>query len=93
MRAVDGGQIPGPRWYRPELAAAVASPLATADTPGRAVQAADLRYEVSNDHAGTLCPAAGVLVQVILERPGEPRAYVLRTLLDWWGCFRSAGRW
>jgi pimeloyl-ACP methyl ester carboxylesterase len=92
LGAVDWARIPGPRWYRPELAAAAADALARADTSGRAVQAAaDLRHEVSNDHAGTLYPAAvpavGVLMQVILERPGKPRAYVLDTLLDWWGCF------
>jgi hypothetical protein len=90
--AVDWALIPGTRWYRPELAAAAADALVRADTPGRAVQAvADLRYAVSNDHAGSLypaaVPAASVFVQVILEQPGEPRAYALSTLLDWWGCF------
>lgn len=51
----------------------------------------DLRHAVSNDHAGSLypaaVPAAGVFVQVILEQPGEPGAYALSTLLDWLGCF------
>jgi hypothetical protein len=89
---VEWAHIPGPKWYRPELAAAAADALARADNPGRAVQAvADLRYAVSNDHAGSLypaaVPAAGVLVQVILERPGKPRAYALSALLDWWGTF------
>ena len=84
--------IPGPRWWRPELAAAAADALARAGTPGRTVQAvADLRDAVSNDHAGSLYPAAvpavGVLVQVILERPDEARASALSTLLDWWGTF------
>jgi hypothetical protein len=90
--AVDWALIPGTRWYRPELAAAAADALARAETPGRAVQAvADLRYAVSNDHAGSLypaaVPAAGMFVRVILEEPGEPRSYALSTLLDWWGCF------
>jgi len=53
---------------------------------------ADLRYAVSNDHAGSLCPAAvpaaGVLVEVILERPGEPQTYALGTLLAWLDIFR-----
>lgn len=93
MRAVNWARIQGTRWYRPELAAGAVGALARAVTPGRAVQAlADLRHAVSNDHAGSLYPAAvpavDVFVQVILERPGEARAYALSTLLDWWGCFR-----
>ena len=89
---MEWAHIPGPRWYRPELAAAAADALVRAGTSGEAVQAvADLRYAVSNDHAGSLypaaVPAASVLVQVILERPGEARAYALSTLLDWWGTF------
>lgn len=95
LAAAEAGlrDLPSPRWYWPELVAAAADALARANTPGRAVQAmADLRYAVSNDHAGSLCPAAvpaaGVLVEVILERPGEPRAYALGTLLAWLGIFR-----
>jgi hypothetical protein len=93
MRAVDWAQIPGTRWYQPELATAAANSLVQADTPRRLVQAvADLRFAVSNDHAGSLypasVPAAGMLLQVILDVPGEPRAYALGTLLDWWGTFR-----
>ncbi len=90
---VDWALIQGTRWYRPELAAAAVGALARADTPGRVVRAvADLRHAVSNDHAGSLypaaVPAAGVFVQVIVEQSGEPRAYALGTLLDWWGCFK-----
>ncbi|WP_344889352.1 hypothetical protein [Actinomadura meridiana] len=47
---------------------------------------------MSNDHAGTLwpaaVPAAAVFLRVIKERPGEPRDYALAALLDWWGCFK-----
>jgi hypothetical protein len=90
--AVDWALIPGTRWYRPELAAAAAGALTGASTPRQVAQAvADLRRAVSNDHAGILypaaVPAAGVLVQVVLGEPGEPRKYALETLLDWWGCF------
>ncbi len=93
MRAVDWAQIPGTRWYQPELAAAATNSLVQADTPRRVVQAAaDLRFAVSNDHAGSLdpaaVPAAGMLLQVLLDGPDEPRAYALSTLLDWWGTFR-----
>lgn len=93
MGTVDWAQIPGTRWYRAGLAVAAADALARADTPGRAARAlADLRFAVSNDHAGSLYPAAvpavDLFLQVIVERPGEPRMYALSTLLDWWGCFR-----
>lgn len=93
MTAVDWAQIPGTTWYRPERAAAAADALAGAETASRAAQAVvDLRHAVSNDHQGSLypaaVPAAGVFVQVILDKPGEPRTYALNALLDWWGCFR-----
>ncbi|GAA4528041.1 hypothetical protein [Amycolatopsis samaneae] len=93
MSTVDWTRIPGPERYRPERAAAAERALADAATEYRAGRAvADLRHEVSNDHAGSLYPAAvpatSVFVQVILERPGEPRYWALTTLLDWWGLFR-----
>jgi hypothetical protein len=66
--------------------------LATAISTGQAAQAVvDLRHAVSNDHRGSLypaaVPAAAVFLQVIAEWPGEPRGYALNALLDWWGCF------
>ncbi|MCM6771930.1 hypothetical protein NDR87_03445 [Nocardia sp. CDC159] len=86
-------RIRGPRYYRPEQAAAAERALAAATTELRAGRAvAELRYAVSNDHAGTLYPAAvpavDILLRVILRRTGEPRALALDALLDWWGSFR-----
>jgi hypothetical protein len=52
---------------------------------------ADLRYAVSNDHAGTLYPAAvpatTLFLEVIANQPGPARMEALNALLDWWGCF------
>jgi hypothetical protein len=57
---------------------------ATADAPGRVVQAvAELRFAVSNDHRDTLhataIPAASVFVQVILEQPVRSPTPIDRT--------------
>ncbi|MFD8532443.1 hypothetical protein ACFV0L_34010 [Streptosporangium canum] len=56
---------------------------------------ADLRYAVTNDHAGTLYPAAvpatGVLLRSIDKRLGAPRQEALNTLLDWWGWLSEPG--
>lgn len=61
----------------------------SAEDVARAV--ADLRYAVSNDHAGTLYPAAvpatTAFVEVIADQPGPARREALDMLLAWWGCF------
>ncbi|WP_449061547.1 hypothetical protein [Planomonospora algeriensis] len=90
MEHVDWARIPGPRWYLPEAARAASEALTRSADDQQAVRAlADLRYAVTNDHAGTLYPAAvpatGVLLRVIDERPGPPRQEALNALLDWWG--------
>ncbi|MER6174905.1 hypothetical protein [Streptosporangium sp. NPDC001681] len=93
MEMVDWSRIPGTCWYRPEDAQAAVEVLAHSASAGQAVRAlADLRSTVSNDHAGTLYPAAvpatSVFLRVISDRPGPPRQEALNTLLDWWGCFQ-----
>jgi hypothetical protein len=90
---VDWGRIPGTRWYRPEDVQVAVEALTRFVSAGQAVRAlADLRSAVSNDHAGTLYPAAvpatSVFLRVIGDCPGPPRQEALNTLLDWWGCFR-----
>ncbi|MGC5009839.1 hypothetical protein ACLQ2R_03645 [Streptosporangium sp. DT93] len=92
MDPMGWDRIPGPAWYRPEAAQAAMEALAqSADSRQAARALADLRYAVTNDHAGTLCPAAvpatSVLLEAIGERPGRPRQEALNALLDWWGCF------
>ncbi|MFF4416667.1 hypothetical protein ACFYY8_29440 [Streptosporangium sp. NPDC001559] len=96
MEQVDWSRIPGPRWYHPENAQAAVEALARSASAQQAARAlADLRYAVTNDHAGTLYPAAvpatGVLLRAIDERPGAPRQEALNALLDWWGCFPEPG--
>ncbi|MEV6868579.1 hypothetical protein AB0M44_47360 [Streptosporangium subroseum] len=93
MEMVDWGRIPGTRWYRPEDAQVAVEALTRSVSAGQAVRAlADLRSAVSNDHAGTLYPAAvpatSVFLRVIGDWPGPPRQEALNTLLDWWGCFQ-----
>jgi hypothetical protein len=89
---VSWEQIPGPPGYRPGVARAAAQRLAAASSPeqaGRAV--AGLRFAVSNDHCGSLYPAAvpavTIFLQVIDTMPGSPREEALAALLDWWGTF------
>jgi hypothetical protein len=88
MEAVDWSAIAGSRWYRPQDAQAAADALGDSPSAGAV---ADLRHAVSNDHAGTLYPAAvpatAVLLEVIAAHPGPARQEALDTLLDWWGCF------
>lgn len=80
------------RAYSSELARAAVDALRdprSAEHAARAV--ADLRYAVSNDHAGTLYPAAvpatTLFLEVIADQPGPARREALDALLDWWGCF------
>ncbi|GGQ25265.1 hypothetical protein [Streptosporangium pseudovulgare] len=92
MEHADWDRVPGPTWYHPETARAAVETLARSADPQQAARAlADLRYAVTNDHAGTLYPAAvpatSVLLEAIEERPGPPRQEALDALLDWWGCF------
>lgn len=92
MDAVDWSRITGSRWYQPEAAQAAADALCDSPSAERAARAvADLRHAVSNDHAGTLYPAAvpatTVFLEVIADRPGPARQEALDALLDWWGCF------
>ncbi|MEU1737626.1 hypothetical protein [Streptosporangium sp. NPDC020145] len=96
MEQVDWSRIPGPRWYHPESARAAVEALGRSSSAQQAARAlADLRYAVTNDHAGTLYPAAvpatGVLLRAIDERPGAPRQEALNALLDWWGCLPEPG--
>ncbi|GGK61963.1 hypothetical protein Ppa06_60860 [Planomonospora parontospora subsp. parontospora] len=89
---MDWDRIPGPAWYLPKDARAAMEALVRSADDGQAARAlADLRYAVTNDHAGTLYPAAvpatSVLLEAIGERPGPPRQEALNALLDWWGCF------
>lgn len=69
---------------------------ATGPTVGRTRRqgVADLRYAVSNDHAGTLylaaVPATTLFLEVIANQPGPARREALDTLLDWWGLFVAA---
>lgn len=93
MEHMDWDRIPGPTWYLPEAArAAVKALTRSADARQAARALADLRYAVTNDHAGTLYPAAvlatSVLLKAIEERPGPARQEALNALMDWWGCFR-----
>jgi hypothetical protein len=88
----DWSRVAGSRWYRPEAAQAAADALRDAPSAERAAEAvALLRYAVSNDHAGTLYPAAvpatTVFLEVIADHPGRARMEALDALLDWWGCF------
>ena len=93
MDHMDWHRIAGPAWYLPDAVRAAMEALAGSIDARQAARAlADLRYAVTNDHAGTLYPAAvpavGVLLEAIGERPGPPRQEALNALLDWWGCFR-----
>lgn len=92
MDAVDWSRITDARAYSWELARAAVGALRdprSAEHAARAV--ADLRYAVSNDHAGTLYPAAvpatTLFLEVIADQPGPARTEALDALLDWWGCF------
>ncbi|MFE6610109.1 hypothetical protein [Amycolatopsis sp. NPDC057786] len=93
MNPGNWSALPGPEWYRPAEAAGA---VATLETPASkdssaALAVGRLAGAVSNDHAGTLYPAAvpavTVLLRVVRDRPGKPRAEALTVLLDWWGCF------
>lgn len=92
MDTVNWEQVPGPDGYLPSRAREAAGRLAagvSSERGGKAV--ADLRFAVSNDHRGTLYPAAvpatAVFLQVIDTMPGSPRTEALNALLDWWGAF------
>jgi hypothetical protein len=93
--AVDWSRITDARAYSPELLRAAVDALRdprSAEHAARAV--ADLRGAVSNDHAGTLYPAAvpatALYLKVIADQPGPARREALDTLLDWWGLFVAA---
>jgi hypothetical protein len=93
MDTADWMQAPGPPGYEPARARAAAEALTRAASPGQASRAvADLRFAVSNDHRGSLypaaVPAAGIFLRVIGTMPGSPREEALSALLDWWGTFR-----
>ncbi|GAA4621209.1 hypothetical protein GCM10023196_008200 [Actinoallomurus vinaceus] len=92
MDAIDWSRITDACAYRSESARAAVDALRdprSAEHAARAV--ADLRYAVSNDHAGTLYPAAvpatTLFLEVIADQPGPARMEALDALLDWWGCF------
>lgn len=92
MDAADWSRITDARAYSSDRARAAVEVLRnprSAEHAGRAV--ADLRYAVSNDHAGTLYPAAvpatTLFLEVIAVQPGPARTEALDALLDWWGCF------
>lgn len=92
MENFDWSEVAGSHWYRPELAQAAVDALADAASMGEAARTvAMLRQAVSNDHAGTLYPAAvpatTVFLKVIADQPGTPREEALNALLDWWGSF------
>lgn len=92
MDVVDWSRIVGSRWYHPEVAQAAVDALRVSPSSERATSAvAHLRYAVSNDHAGTLYPAAvpatAVFLEVIADHSGPARMEALGALLDWWGCF------
>ncbi|MEW2355485.1 hypothetical protein [Spirillospora sp. NPDC029432] len=77
-----------------EAVRAAEQELAGVLSPARAARSvAELRYAVSNDHAGTLyraaVPAVELFLQVVAERPGRAREEALGAILDWWGCFRA----
>jgi hypothetical protein len=93
MDTASWARIPGPPGYEPARAREAAEALTRAASPGQATQAvADLRFAVSNDHRGSLYPAAvpavSLFLQVIDTMPGGPREEALGALLDWWGTFR-----
>ncbi len=92
MDAVDWSRITDAPAYRSELARAAVDALRGSPSAEHAARAvADLRYAVSNDHAGTLYPAAvpatTLFLKVIAAQPGPARMEALDALLDWWGCF------
>jgi hypothetical protein len=93
MDTADWTRVPGPPGYEPGRARAAAEALTRATSPGQASSAvANLRFAVSNDHRGTLypaaVPAAGIFLRVISTMPGSPREEAFTALLDWWGTFR-----
>jgi hypothetical protein len=90
--AIDWSRVAGSRWYRPEDAQAAVDALRDSSSAEAAATAvARLRYAVSNDHAGTLYPAAvpatTVFLEVIADQSGPARGEAVDALLDWWGCF------
>lgn len=82
-------EFAGPTDYRPRAAEQAAAVLANDEvSPERHARAVgELCGAVSNDHAGTLFPAAvpatSVLVQAATRHPGLPREEALATLIDW----------
>ena len=92
MDAIDWSRVAGSRWYRPEYAQAAVDVLRDSPSAEAAATAvAHLRYAVSNDHAGTLYPAAvpatTVFLEVIAAHAGPARGEAVDALLDWCGCF------
>ncbi|MCO5999499.1 hypothetical protein NE234_39585 [Actinoallomurus sp. WRP9H-5] len=92
MNLIDRSRITDARAYDSMSARAAVDALRdprSAEHAARAV--ADLRYAVSNDHAGTLyaaaVPATTLFLEVIADQPGPARMEALHALLDWWGCF------
>lgn len=88
----DWTRIPGPPGYEPARARVAVDALTQAGSPEQASRAvADLRFAVSNDHAGSLypaaVPAASIFLRIIGTMPGAPREQALAALLDWWGTF------
>ncbi|MEV5747927.1 hypothetical protein AB0L00_08915 [Actinoallomurus sp. NPDC052308] len=92
MDAVDWSRITDVRASSSTSARAAVEALRDPRSAAHAARAvADLRYAVSNDHAGTLYPAAvpatTLFLAVIADQPGPARMEALHALLDWWGCF------
>lgn len=94
MDAVDWSRITEVRACSSTSTRAAVEALRDPRAAERAARAvADLRYAVSNDHAGTLYPAAvpatTLFLEVIADQPGPARMEALNALLDWWGCFAA----
>lgn len=92
MDAVDWSRITEARAYSSELVRTAVEALRDPRSEEHAARAvANLRYGVSNDHAGTLYPAAvpatTLFLEVIANHLGPARREALDALLDWWGCF------
>jgi hypothetical protein len=90
--AIEWSRITDARAYSSKLAHAAVDALRDPQSAEHAARAvADLRYAVSNDHAGTLYPAAvpatTAFLEVIADQSGPARREALYALLDWWGCF------
>lgn len=60
--SIDWNAIPGSEWYRPEKVA-----KAIAGIRNRDPNAPDIVYQVANNHAGELYPAAVAATPILLD--------------------------